>query len=41
MNKLKLLFLKIKQWKCKHTYISSTQIGYDICIDCGKRIKRK
>lgn len=36
MKRLKNLFLKIKQWKCKHTYVPATKIGYQICIDCGK-----
>ena len=31
------LIVKVKQWRCKHTYISSTKIGYLICIDCHKQ----
>lgn len=36
MKILKPLILKIKQWKCKHTYIPSTTVGFYVCIDCGK-----
>lgn len=37
MKYFKNLMLKIRQWKCKHTYIPSTKIGYLICIDCSKQ----
>ena len=31
---------QMKQMFCKHTYIPSTKIGYDICIDCRKFKKK-
>jgi hypothetical protein len=31
---------KFNQIFCKHTYIPSTKIGYDICIDCRKFKKK-
>ena len=34
------MWKRIKQMFCKHTYISSTTLGYDICIDCGKFKKK-
>ncbi len=29
-----------KQKFCKHTYIPSTTLGYDVCIDCSKLRKK-
>ena len=34
------MWKRIKQMFCKHTYTSSTTLGYDMCIDCGKLKKR-
>ena len=36
MKYIKTLILKIKQWRCKHTYIPATKIAHYICIDCSK-----
>jgi hypothetical protein len=33
---MKKLLLLIKQKFCKHTYIPSTEVGYMVCMDCGK-----
>jgi len=33
---MKRILKYLKQTFCKHTYIPSTIIGADICIDCQK-----
>jgi hypothetical protein len=30
------MWKKIKQMFCKHTYVPSTTVGMEVCIDCRK-----